>query len=413
MGACSISRVFSGAVGLMPGLIAPVLRADLGLQHWHIGLLVSVHFASSALASVPAGRITDRWGARRAIMANLTLTAAGAALAASLGSYPGLVAAGVLSGLGSALSGVGTSVAIAHGVDARWRTAAMVAARAGLPGMIALLAFFGHWAAHAGRWEWVPGALAVASALAALSAPRMLRDDRPEHNEDLERRLPRHFTWFPVAAFFMFAAFAPTLAWVVPYVEEELGATPALAHSMIGMAAAITFVVLITLGLLADRIDPQARTRLVAGLSSTTRIVWGLFGFVRYRVRLVMTLCLFRSVFGALILAGAIFGVGVATFGVFGALILQTACLGTLFAAVADRAPHAVARATSVTRVGANLGSLSGPVAFGVFLDSGGSYAWAWFSLCMLLAGAFVSLRFAGWIAPPRRPKAQVTPSGS
>ena len=49
----------------MPGLIAPVLRADLGLQHWHIGLLVSVHFASSALASVPAGRITDRWGARR------------------------------------------------------------------------------------------------------------------------------------------------------------------------------------------------------------------------------------------------------------------------------------------------------------------------------------------------------------
>ena len=169
----------------MPGLIAPVLRTDLGLQHWHIGLLVSLHFASSALSEVPAGRITDRWGTRLAIVANLTLTAAGAALAAILGSYPGLVAAAVLSGLGNALS------------------------------------------------------------------------------------------WFPVAAFLMFA--------------------------------------------------------------------------------------------------------------------------------------------TSLTRVGASEPGRSGRAMVGVRRLPGfrQSYEWAWFILCMLVAGAFVSLRFAGWIAPPRHTKAQVTPSGS
>ena len=410
---CSMSTAFSVGIGLMPGLIASALRDDLGIHDWQIGLLVSLHFAISGLAAVPAGRITNRWGARVAVVANLALGTLGAGLAAAAGSYPALVVAAVLSGFGYALSGVGTSVAVARGVDPRWRTAAMVATNAGLPGMVALIAFFGHRAAQVSRWEWVSGALAVGAAMAALNAFRVLHDDRPERRIDLDRHLPRYFLWFPVAGFLMYTSFAATLTWAVSYLDEELGAGPALSGAMIGTAAAITYVVLIASGLLADRIDPQARTRLVAALSVNTRLTWALFGFVRYRVRLVMALCLLRSAFGALILAGVAFGVGVATFGIVGAMILQTACLGTLFAAVADRAPRAVARATSITLAGALLGALAGPVAFGVFLDSGGTYAWAWFILCMLLAGAFVSLRLAGWIAPPRRPKAQVTPPGS
>ena len=84
-------------------------------------------------------------------------------------------------------------------------------------------------------------------------------------------------------------------------------------------------------------------------------------------------------------------------------MIVQTACFGTMTAAVADRVPRAVARATSLTVTGAFLGALVGPVAFGAFLDAGGSYGWAWFIVCMVLVGAVVALRFAGWIAPPRR----------
>ena len=407
----SLSTAFSVGVGLLPGLLASALRADLGIHYWQVGLLVSLHFGCSGLASVPAGRITDRWGARFAVTSNLVLGTVAAGLAAALGSYTALLAAAGLSGFGYALSGVGTSVAVVHAVSARWRTAAMVATNAGLPAIIALSAFFGPWAADRWRWEWVMGALGVGAAAAALLALSVLGDDRPDHQEDVERQLPKHFGWFPVAAFLMLAGFAPTLTWAVSYIES-LGATPTLSGVLVGTAAATAFTTLIAASLLADRLDPQTRIRLVAALSTNRRIMWGIFGFVRYRIRLVMTLCLIRAAFGALILAGAAFGVGVAVVGVVGGMIVQTACVGALTAAVADRAPKAVARATALTFVGYFLGALVGPVAFGAFLDAVESYVWAWFILCMLLVGAATALRFAGWIAPPRRPAAPVPPSG-
>ena len=409
----SLSTAFSVGVGLAPGFIASALRSDLDIDHWHVGLLVSLHFGCTGLASVPAGRVTDRFGVRFAVVANLALSALAAGLAASLGSYPALVVAAALSGFGYALSGVGTSVAVVRAVSERWRTAAMVSTNAGLPGIVAVIAFAGPWVADRWRWEWVLGALGVGAATAAMLALRVLGDDRPEQRDDLERRLPRHFGWFPVAAFLMLAGFSPTLAWSVSYIEEALGATPTVSGVLVGLAAAITFVVLIVFSLLADRLDPQTRIRLVAALSTNRRIMWAIFGFVRFRIRLVMTLCLVRAGFGALILSGVALGVGAAVTGIVGGMIVQTACFGAMYAATADRAPRAVARATSLTMVGSFLGALVGPVAFGAFLDAGGSYGWAWFILCMLLVGAAIALRLAGWIAPPRRAKAENPPSGA
>ncbi len=409
----SMSTAFSVGLGLVPGFIASALRADLGIDHWHVGLLVSVHFGCTGLTSVPAGRITDRWGARVAVAANLVLSAVAGGVAAALGSYPALLVTAVLSGFGYALSGVGTSVAVVHAVSSRWRTAAMVVTNAGLPGIVALSAFAGPWVADRWHWRWVLGALGAGAAVAALLALRVLGDNRPERSHDLERRLPKHFVWFPVAAFLMLCGFAPTLTWAVSYIEEALGATPTLSGRLVGLAATITFVVLIAGGVLADRVDPKTRMRLVAALSTSRRITWGIFGFVRYRIRLVMSLTLLRAAFGALILAGVAFGTGVAVVGIVGGMIVQTACFGAMYAAAADRAPHAVARATARTMVGSFLGALVGPVAFGAFLDSGGSYGWAWFIVCMLLVGAAIALRLAGWIAPPRRAEAQEVSSES
>ena len=409
----TMSTAFCVGVGLAPGFIASALLSDLGIDRWHIGLLVSLHFGCTGLASVPAGRIAERWGARVAVVATLALSALAAGLAAALGSYPALLAAAVLSGFGYALSGVGTTVAVVGAVSERWRTAAMVVTNAGAPGIVAVSAFAGPWVADRWRWEWVLGALGVGAAVAALLALQALGNDPPERRADLERQMPKHFVWFPVAAFLMLAAFVATLAYAILYLDEALGATPTLSGVLVGVAATITFVVLIASSLLADRMTPQTRIRLVAALSTNRRITWAIFGFVRYRIRLVMILVLARAAFGALILAGITFGLGVAVAGIVGGMIMQTACLSTMYAAVADRAPRAVARATSLTMAGAFLGALLGPVAFGVFLDAGGSYGWAWFILCMLLVGAAMALRLAGWIAPPRRAGTQATPSAT
>ena len=80
-----MSTAFCVGVGLAPGFIASALLSDLGIDRWHIGLLVSLHFGCTGLASVPAGRITERWGARVTVVANL---------------------AGITFGLGVAVAGI-------------------------------------------------------------------------------------------------------------------------------------------------------------------------------------------------------------------------------------------------------------------------------------------------------------------
>ena len=408
--ACALSVGLTGGLGLLPGLLAPALRADLGLERWQIGLLVSVHFGCAGLSAAPARRIVDRWGARVAVSSSLVLAAVAAGMAA-LGSYPILVAAVVLSGLGYALSGPGSSVAVERGVEARWRTAAMVAVRAGVPGTVAVLAIFGNLVADRLVWEWVPAGLAVGAAAAALYSVRVLQADRPEHKEDPGRRLPRHFVWFPVAAVLFTLALSPTLTWAVSYLQEGLGTSSVRSGTLVGMAAAVCFVVLNISCVLVNRIDAEARTRLVARFSSHNRLTWALFGFVHYKIRLAMSLCLVRATLAALMMSGVAFGVGVATLGLLGGMITQTACFGAMLAAVANRSPKAVSRATALTLGWGSLGTVLGPVAFGVLLDSGVTYGWGWFIVSMLLVGSAMSLRLAGWIAPPRRAKPQVTPS--
>ena len=396
----SVAMTFGSIVGFVPGFIATALRADLGIDRWHVGLLMGLHYGCTGLGSLPAGRITDRWGARVVVVADLVLVTLAAALAAALGSYPALLVAAVLSGSGYALTNVGTNVAVVRAVSPRWRTLAMVAKMAAIPGFSALIAAGGPWVSVRWGWEWVLGALAVGAAVVALAAFRVLPDDRPDRRGDLDRRLPKHFGWFPVAAFLLVAGSMPLYAWSVPYLEESLGASSTLSGVLVGVAVAVGAGVMIVVGLLADRMGPEQRIRLVMALSVSNPVTWVLFGFVRYRVRLVMTLAMTLGVFIALILAGGTFGVGVAMVGIIGGISLQVACIGAMHAAVVDRAGPAVARATAVTATGYYLAALVSPVMFGAFVDGGGSYGWAWFIACMLLVGAAVAFRLAGRLPP-------------
>ena len=387
-------------VGFLPGFIIVALRADLGLDYWQVGLLSSVNYGCTWLAMSPAARLTDRWGARRVVLADMALVAVAGAIAAAAGSYPFLLVAGVLNGLGYALTNVGTNIVVKRSIDAQWRTAAMVAKSAAVPGFLALLAAFGPWIADRWHWRWLYAALAVGGALAALAVGRALPDDRVARHTPAVRELPRYFGWFPVGAALMVFATMPVYLLSVPYLDESLGFASATSGVLVGVSAAVGVAITLVIVLLSGRVSPEFRARLVVVLSGRSRIMWAIFGLVLYRIRLVMVLCLTMGAFIALVLAGGSFGVVVAMVGIVGTMSLQSARLGAMNAAVVERAGAAAARGSALAVGGYYLGLMASPVAFAALLDVGVPYRWVWLICIMTLVAAAGAYRLAGRLQP-------------
>ena len=96
-------------------------------------------------------------------------------------------------------------------------------------------------------------------------------------------------------------------------------------------------------------------------------------------------------------------GAGAAAVGVVLGIATQLVAVGSMHAAVVDRAPHAVQRATGITMTGYYLGALAGPVGFGALVDWLDTYTWAW--LAMAAGGAvgaavFIRANRVGEVVP-------------
>lgn len=99
------------------GVLAPLFRDEITMPPARVGLLVATYAAVSALASWPAGLITDRMGGRRA----LAMVFAGSALSllgvASATSYEWLLGAVVIAGFANSMVNPATNHVIAETID--------------------------------------------------------------------------------------------------------------------------------------------------------------------------------------------------------------------------------------------------------------------------------------------------------
>lgn len=77
----------------------PLLTAEFGLTNAQLGLAVSA-MSVAALLQMPVGSLVDRVGATRVFVAGVAVTAAGVALVGLSESYPVILAAAGLSGIG-------------------------------------------------------------------------------------------------------------------------------------------------------------------------------------------------------------------------------------------------------------------------------------------------------------------------
>ena len=89
------------------GPLAPTYRQLLELSPFEVSLLVAVPALVGALARIPIGALTDRYGGRVMFTAVTVLTILPVLFLSTAGSYPTLLAGGLLLGLGGASFAVG------------------------------------------------------------------------------------------------------------------------------------------------------------------------------------------------------------------------------------------------------------------------------------------------------------------
>ena len=365
---CTVAIGLGASIGFLWGFVANLLRADLGLSRGQVGLLISVYFGATGVASIAGGVFTDRFGARAAVVTDLVVVTLAATVVVLVPVYPVLLAASVVAGAAYSLGNAGTNVAIAAAVPLRLRATALTVKTAGVPAMAVIGALLAPAFAARSSWLVVYRTIAVLAAIAVVAAAAVLPDDRPGARRPItsDRQLPPGFLYFPIGAFLLIGGSQPLYSWIVPFLEDALELTPAVAGRATAFASAVGVVVMVAFARRSDRLG------------------------VHMRVRMVVISTLATAVGVALVAVGPAVGTGLTVAGATLGTAAELAAVGVLHAAVVDAAPRAVGRASGITMTGYYLGALVAPAGFGWLVDrSDGSYppAW-WVTAAMLLVGA-------------------------
>lgn len=381
---------------VMPTLF-PWLMAEFALSFTQVGSAVTVFFVVSGVGQALAGFAVDRFGALRVLCGGVALLSTGGLLLAAAGSFPMVLAAAAVAGVGNCVFHPADFTILNRRVNvARLGHAFSVHGLTGSLGWAISPVFVIALAQSVGwRWAAAGAALVGLAALAFLFANRTLLDDRELHGAEppAPRRGGGSFGFLGVGvvwmcfAFFLVAvmAFGALQNFGPPVLERVYGVSLALATSgltayLLGSAAGVTAG-----GFFASRGEHQ--DRLVAGalaaaalcsiaLASGGAPVWSL----------VALMCMM--------------GFGVGFSGPSRDILVRRAATSTFGSA-------AYGRIYGFVYSGIDAGLATAPLAFGLFMDAGryGAVLWgvATMQCLAILTALTVGSRSRATPGPARR----------
>lgn len=347
------------------GGLAVQIRAELDFSPAGLGLAVAVYFAVSALSSIPAGALVERYGPARTARAGiLHATACLLAIALFARSYPALV---VLLGAGAGANALGQLAANATlaGVPLRRQGLSFGLKQAAIPGATLLAGVSVPAVALTLGWRWA-FVLAAAAAAAALALVRPSAREPAARQGDTTHAPPRATGALAVIglAVALGAGAAGSLGTFLVDSAVSQNISPAAAGGALTAGSVACVAGRVVGGWLADRYRAVGDVAAVA-----VQLTIGAGGLLLVAAPGTLALA-----------AGVLLGFG------FG-----WAFPGLVNFAVVRSHPHTPASATSITQTGVYAGGAAGPLAFGAGAAAGGyPAAWAGAAAVLLVAAGLM-----------------------
>ncbi|MGW5558514.1 MFS transporter [Micromonospora sp. NPDC003944] len=365
-------RASAGAVVTTVACVLPVfllgglavqMGTDLGFSPAGLGLAVSVYFGVSALASVPSGRLVERYGPALVARCGILLAAGSMlAIAAFARSYPVLLGLLALSAAANALGQLASNAALAQHVPARRQGLSFGVKQAAIPVSTLLAGAAVPTIALTAGWRWAFVAAAVAASTTLAAVPRQVPGRGRRAGATRAGRATAALVVIGAAAA-MASGAANALGTFLVDSAAARGLSPGLAGLTLTLGSAVCVAARVGAGWLADRRE-TGHIAVIAAMLLVGAVGLGL---------LAMT--------GSVpLVVGVVLGFG-----------LGWAWPGLVNFAVVRLHPQSPAAATSITQTGVYAGGCLGPLSLGpLAAHLGYPTMWAIAAGAMLLAAALM-----------------------
>jgi MFS family permease len=259
LAACTAAAALLQLDGTLITVALPSVARGLHVKGSSTSAVLSAYFAAYALVLLPAGELVDRFGVRRLALSGLAVFAVGALAGALVSSFPALLVARVIQGVGAGLVSPAALAGAVSGFPPERRGSALGiwGASAGMSNLLGpllgglLTVAFG-W--RACWWALVPLALLAAAGIVRL-VPRLIKGE-----DDGER--PRRVVNRIVLAATLIAALTFAVMIGAFYIAEQYLQRVA-GFSALGASGALVLVALLVgvaaplAGKLVDRYGEQ------------------------------------------------------------------------------------------------------------------------------------------------------------
>ena len=360
-----VSTIVAALPAFLFGGLAAVVRSDLGFRVEGIGIAVGGYFLVSTLASVPAGRIDERIGARRGILTGVTVSGI-VLIAMALAPNVWLLGTALaVGGFGNALVQPAANLLLTQHVPAHRRGLAFGIKQSAIPGA-ALLG--GLALATAGDTIGWRGSFMAAAAL-SLVVPLLTPSERWTSPVRRAERQP-----------------LPAISRGLMLLAAAAGASTAAANSMTSYLGEFG----LSIGLTKSAAGLVLMAGSGAGLISRVVIAWQSDHRPGEHLRVVGVLMGTAAV-GYLLLAATV-APSLVVIGALIAFVMGWGWNALLIYSVTRLYPSAPAASTGVTMGGGFSGSVFGPALFGYLVGSFGfRSAWIAAAGCSIAAAVFVA----------------------